>query len=58
LEVRLEVKFFKKNLDFTKTLLLGLGGIEGRTFEILVCLPLADLDKLLFKVFFIVFVLD
>ena len=52
LEVRLEVEFFLKNLDFTKILLLGLREIGRGIFEILAYLLLADLDELLFKVFF------
>jgi len=37
-----------KNFDLAKTLLLGLGGIDGGTLEMLTCLPLATLLGVIF----------
>ena len=60
LGVELATEFFLKNFNFTKTPLLDLGGIGGKTLEILACFPLAELSlaKLLIVLDFIVFILN
>jgi len=55
LEAELKGKFFLKNLDLVKTLLLGLGGMGRGILKILACL---SLDELLLIIFFVGFMLN
>jgi len=55
LEAELKGKFFLKNLDLVKKLLLGLGGMGRGILKILACL---SLDELLLIIFFVGFMLN
>ena len=58
LKVELATEFLLKNFDFSKTLLLGLEGIDDRILEILVSLAELSLTELLIALDFIVFMLN